>query len=211
MRWILTGLVLVVACKGERDAGAPPPPMGPTAARADAALPADATVASADAPAPIDAAGLDAPASTAAPTPAGQARVVIVHAPELLGSEQKGLARLTATLAKARPAIAVVEASADEAALLHGWLDTSAGPATPPPLPPAWADAPVVLVIEALAPFGTKPKRTSGGLGGWVAFRPPAAEPVVIEGGLGVGGSLADPDLAATVRAAITVATGATP
>ncbi|MEZ4401122.1 MAG: hypothetical protein R3B06_13945 [Kofleriaceae bacterium] len=206
MRWILTGVVLAAACKGDRGPSAPP------AGGAAPTAPGPAVDAgpSPDAGPPLDAA-VDAAASTAAPTPAGLTRVVIVHAPELLGSEQKGLTRLTATLARARPSVAVVEASADEAALARAWLDAPDQPTAPPPLPPAWTDAPVVVVVEALPPIGTKPKRTSGGLGGWLVFRPPAVAPVIVERGLGVGGALSDPDLAASVRAVITIAAGATP
>lgn len=140
-----------------------------------------------DAAAPLDAPTVDAgPIVESTPTTPGVARVVLVHG-ELLGSEQKAIDRLRAALTRGRTRAEVVDAGSEELAVARAWID-AAQPAAAPALPAAWASAPIVLVVEVRPPVGIAPRRVSGGLGGWVGFRPPSTEPVLVQrGSLGWG------------------------
>ncbi|HRK45521.1 MAG TPA: hypothetical protein PK324_07855, partial [Nocardioides sp.] len=117
------------------------------------------------------------------PTPPGVMRLVLVHDVPLLRSEEKALQRVVSTLARGTLKGAVVDGGDEEAALLAAW--TRGLPPEPmPPLPAAWAAAPLVVVIRVEPPSGVEPKRKSGGLGARVVFRPPATEPIYTESGL---------------------------
>ncbi|MBK9033017.1 MAG: hypothetical protein IPL61_17405 [Myxococcales bacterium] len=144
------------------------------------------------------------------PTPAGAPRVVLIHGPELLGSEQKAVDRLRGGLARGRNSAALVDASPDEEAVARAWID-HAEPGTSPALPAAWAAAPVVLVLELLPPIGEKPRRRSGGLGAWVAFRPPSTDPVIVQRGQPAGPDLGDEGAVQAVLDTLALAAGATP
>ena len=99
--FLVAGVAAALACKGGSSTSSPPSATGsgtaaPRALDA-AAAPIDAATAVVDA-----APALDAGASTAVPIPPGAPRVVLIHGPELLGSEQKALDRLRAGLARGR-------------------------------------------------------------------------------------------------------------
>ncbi|MBK7077645.1 MAG: hypothetical protein IPH44_35650 [Myxococcales bacterium] len=202
MRRGLIGIALaLVACKsgggegragggaasGARDAGA-------AIAAVDAAGAAGA-VGAVDAgdvaPVTVDAAPptVDAGAGRAAtPTPPGVVRLVLVHDVPLLRSEEKALQRVTSALARGKLKGTVVDAGDEEAALYAAW--TARLPPEPlPPLPAAWADAPLVIVMRVDPPSGVEPKRQSSGLGPPVVFRPPSNDAVFVAGGSATGDS----------------------
>lgn len=177
--------LLIAAC-GSKEKGRPG--TGSGTPQLDAApAPVDAATTPLDAAASLDAPTVDAgPIVESTPTTPGVARVVLVHG-ELLGSEQKAIDRLRTALARGRTRAEVVDAGSEELAVARAWID-AAPPATGPALPAAWASAPIVLVVEVRPPIGVAPRRVSGGLGGWVGFRPPSTEPVLVQrGSLGWG------------------------
>jgi|JI10StandDraft_1071094.scaffolds.fasta_scaffold18427_3 hypothetical protein len=182
---MMIAALLIAAC-GSKEKGRPG--TGSGTAQLDAApAPVDAVPTPLDAAAPLDAPTVDAgPIVESTPTTDGVARVVLVHG-ELLGSEQKAIDRLRAALARGRVRGEVVDAGSEELAVARAWLD-GAEPAAVPALPAAWASAPAVLIVEVRPPIGVAPRRQSGGLGGWVGFRPPSTEPVLVQrGSLGWG------------------------
>ncbi len=196
MRRGLIGIVLaLVACKsgggegragggaasGARDAGA-------AIAAADAAGAvdaADAATATVDAALPAVDAGVG---RAATPTPPGVVRLVLVHDVPLLRSEEKALQRVASALARGKLKGTVVDAGDEEAALYAAWA-ARLPPEPLPPLPAAWATAPLVVVVRVYPPSGVEPKRQSSGLGPAVVFRPPASDAIFAQGGNSISDS----------------------
>lgn len=196
MRRGLIGITLALAaCKsgGEGRAGGGAAASGARdgAAATDAIAVAATPDAAAVEPAVVDAgaAAVDAGAGRAArPTPPGVVRLVLVHDVPLLRSEEKALQRVTSALARGKLKGTVVDAGDEEAALYAAW--TAQVPPEPlPPLPAAWATAPLVIVVGVNPPSGVEPKRQSSGLGPPVVFRPPSNDAVFVAGGSASGDS----------------------
>lgn len=196
MRCGLIGITLaLVACKsgGEGRAGGGAAVGGARDGAVAVGTDANAVAATTDAapvaPAVIDAgaAAVDAGAGRAAtPTPPGVVRLVLVHDVPLLRSEEKALQRVTSALARGKLKGTVVDAGDEEAALFAAW--TAQVPPEPmPPLPAAWATAPLVIVVGVNPPSGVEPKRQSSGLSPPVVFRPPSNDAVFVAGGRATG------------------------
>jgi hypothetical protein len=124
--------------------------------------------------------GMASPAA-AAPAARGRVHVAVVSSGEMLGSERRSLARIESAIERTgKVDVGLGEATAGERAIAAAYLG-AAPPAALPALPSEWAASDTVIVLEVLPPVGTKPKRTSRGLGGVLVFRPTSAEPLFIE------------------------------
>ena len=142
-----------------------------------------------------------------APAPTGSVRLVVVRQGELLGSEKRALADLTHALEKQVGALTVVGAqpSGEEATAGLAVL----GDATPSHIPVTWSSARTVVIVQVLGPRGTKPNRTSSGVGGIAVLRPPSATPIYLERvkGDGLGAPLSG-DMAGWIAGAVALAGG---
>lgn len=191
MRRGLIGIIVaLVACKGGRDgrAGGGATASGTRDAAevvvADAVAVGDAVAAS---PTSDAAMAVDAGAGRAAtPTPPGVVRLVLVHAVPLLRSEEKALQRVTSALARGPLKGTVVDAGDEEVALYAAWI-AQLPPEPMPPLPAAWATAPLVIVVGVNPPSGVEPKRQSNGLDVAVVFRPPSNDAIFAARGPSTG------------------------
>lgn len=103
-------------------------------------------------------------------------RVVILSEGELLGSERRALAQLGKHVEQA---VRIGDAEDAERAVARAWL--AGAPGAPPALPAEWKGAAAVVVLQLLPPRGKKPRRTSGGLGGTLVFRPGQDAPLYVE------------------------------
>lgn len=198
MRRGLIGIVLALAaCKGGGGGAAASGSSAASGARDGAvtvgtdaiamAVTTDAAAVEAAVDAGVAAAAIDAGAGRAAtPTPPGVVRLVLVHDVPLLRSEEKALQRVASALARGKRKGTVVDAGDEEAALYAAWT-TRLPPEPMPPLPAAWATAPLVMVVRVNPPTGVEPKRQSSGLGPAVVFRPPSNDALFAAGGSATG------------------------